>query len=145
MLPDCNNIPLAEYEFRAILPPVDLIRIYECFCDHTRLRLLNLLAAGPLCVCHLQAVLGEPQVKISKHLAYLRARGLVAARREGNWMIYRLPAKASRELRINLACLQDCAAEDPGFRRDQARLAQLAPAVPKAGGCACPRIASRQR
>jgi ArsR family transcriptional regulator len=142
---NCHNIPLAEYDFRATLRPVELIRIYECFCDRTRLRILNLLAAGPLCVCHLQAVLAEPQVKISKHLAYLRTRGLVAARREGNWMVYRLPAKASRELRVNLACLQDCAAEDPVFRRDRAGLARLAPAVPDAGACACPRIASRRQ
>jgi DNA-binding transcriptional ArsR family regulator len=55
-----------------------LVSIYECLCDATRLRLLNLLLQGPLCVCHLQAVLGESQVKISKHLSYLRARGYTA-------------------------------------------------------------------
>ena len=86
---------------------MDLVKIYECLCDRTRLRLLNVLAPGPLCVCHFQAVLREPQVKISKHLAYLRERGLVESEREGNWIIYRLPAKPSRELRANLACLQD--------------------------------------
>ena len=85
---------------------MELIKIYECLCDTTRLRLLNVLAQGPLCVCHFQAILREPQVKISKHLAYLKARGLVQHEREGNWMIYRLPAKPSRELRTNLACLQ---------------------------------------
>jgi ArsR family transcriptional regulator len=141
----CHNIPLAEYVFLAILGQVDLIRIYECLCDRTRLRILNLLAAGPRCVYHLQAGLAEPQVKISKHLAYLKARGLVTVRREGSWMVYRLPAKVSRELRVNLACLQDCAAEDPVFRRDQARLARLAPAVPEVGACACPRTPSERR
>ena len=142
---DRDNIPLAEYRFRTNLCSVELIRIYECFCDRTRLRILNLLAAGPLCVCHLQGVLAEPQVKISKHLAYLRTRGLVETRREGNWMVYRLPATVPRELRVNLACLQDCAAEDPVFRRDQARLARLAPAMPDAGACACPRTLSERR
>jgi ArsR family transcriptional regulator len=117
---------------------MDLVRIYECRCDRTRLRILNLLAAGPRCVCHVQAALAEPQVKISKHLAYLRTRGLVTVRREGNWMIYRLPAKVSRELQANLACLQDCAAEDPVFRRDRARLA------PETGGCSGPAAASRR-
>lgn len=124
---------------------MDLVRIYECLCDRTRLRILNLLAAGPLCVYHLQAVLAEPQVKISKHLAYLKARGLVTVRREGSWMVYRLPAKISRELQANLACLQDCAAEDAVFRRDRTRLARLAPAVPKAGARAGLRTTSRPR
>ena len=104
---------------------MELVRIYECLCDRTRLRLLALLGGGPLCVCHLQEVLDEPQVKVSKHLAYLKDRGLVTARREGNWMVYRLPAKTSRELAANLACLQDCAAGDPGFRRDAARLSRV--------------------
>jgi ArsR family transcriptional regulator len=76
-------------------------------------------------VCHLQAVLGEPQVKVSKHLAYLKRRGLVEASREANWMIYRLPRKPPRELTVNLACLQDCAGEDPIFRRDVERLRKV--------------------
>jgi ArsR family transcriptional regulator len=106
---------------------MDLVSIYECLCDVTRLRLLNLLAHGPLCVCHFQEVMREPQVKISKHLAYLRERGLVTVTRQGNWMVYALPAKPDRELRANLACLQDCAQENPVFKRDLARLRKIEP------------------
>ena len=116
---------------------MDLVRIYECLCDRTRLRLLHVLAQGPLCVCHFQAVLGEPQVKISKHLAYLRRRGLVTCTREGNWMIYALPARPTRELRANLACLQDCARDQAVFRHDVARLRRLSPRLPDAGTCGC--------
>ena len=116
---------------------MELIRIYECLCDRTRLRILALLGDGPLCVCHLQEVLAEPQVKISKHLGYLKTRGLVEAQREGNWMMYKLPAKPSRELKANLACLQDCAREDSAFRRDTAKLARLRTRLAKsAGPCA---------
>ena len=75
----------------------DLIQIYQCFCDRTRLRILHLLAKSPLCVCHFQEILGEPQVKISKHLAYLRKRKMVVAKRDRNWMIYSIPVKHSRE------------------------------------------------
>ena len=109
---------------------MDLVRIYECLCDRTRLRILALLGGGPLCVCEIQEVLGEPQVKVSKHLAYLKSRGLVQARREGNWMHYGLPARPTPELRANLACLQDCVSEDPVFRRDARKLAGVR-------GCAC--------
>jgi ArsR family transcriptional regulator len=116
---------------------MELVQIYECLCDVTRLRLLHVLVQGPLCVCHFQAVLREPQVKISKHLAYLRARDLVEVERDGNWMVYALPAKRSRELQANLACLQDCAGEDPVFKRDLARLQKLAPKLAAAGPCGC--------
>lgn len=116
---------------------MELAKIYEGFCDPTRLRLLHMLGQGPLCVCHFQEILGEPQVKISKHLSYLRQRGLVEVEREGNWMIYALPAKPSRELKANLACLQECASQDPQFQRDQARLKKLAPRLVESGPTAC--------
>jgi ArsR family transcriptional regulator len=104
---------------------MDLIQIYQCFCDKTRLRLLHLLSQTPLCVCHFQEILGEPQVKISKHLAYLRAREIVTAKRRGNWMIYSLPVKRDAELVANLKCLQDCVQTDPIFKGDLKRLSKL--------------------
>src|ERR1700757_152351 len=104
---------------------MDLIQIYECLCDRTRLRILHLLTKSSLCVCHFQDILGEPQVKISKHLGYLRKRGMVAATRDQNWMIYSLPKRRTRELELNLKCLQDCVQSDPIFGRDLKKLAQL--------------------
>ena len=104
---------------------MELVQIYECLCDVTRLRLLNVLAQGPLCVCHFQEILGEPQVKISKHLAYLKEREMVVAEREQNWMIYSLPRKRDAELAANLKCLQDCAQSDPVFKHDLKALAKL--------------------
>jgi ArsR family transcriptional regulator len=104
---------------------MDLVRIYECLCDRTRLRILHLLLDGPLCVCHFQEILREPQVKISKHLAYLRRNGLVESERCANMMIYRLPARRPAQLVSNLACLQDCAREEKVFREDAQRLQRI--------------------
>ena len=104
-----------------------LLQIYQCLCDETRLRLLNILSRGPLCVCHFQEVLGEPQVKISKHLGYLRDKGLVEVARHQNWMIYSLPEKRSPELDANLRCLQDCVQTHRVFKADLRRLEALRP------------------
>jgi len=104
---------------------MELVRIHECLCDRTRLRIMNLLLGGPLCVCHLQEVLREPQVKVSRHLAYLRRRDLLVAERCGQWMIYRLPDHPPLSLAAQLACLQDAAAEEQVFRNDRQRLAKL--------------------
>lgn len=109
-----------------LLNRMSLVQIYQCFCDLTRLRILHLLTEGELCVCHFQEILGEPQVKISKHLSYLRTHGMVESRKEANWVIYRLPAKAAHELSANLACLQDCVRENPLFRRDTEKRRKLA-------------------
>jgi ArsR family transcriptional regulator len=78
----------------------DLAPLFAALADRTRLRLLNLIAGREVCVCYLVEVLRLGQPKISRHLAYLRKAGAVAARREGKWMHYRLerpedPATAS--------------------------------------------------
>jgi DNA-binding transcriptional ArsR family regulator len=99
-----------------------LVEIYRCLCDETRLRILHLLAQGPLCVCHFQSILNTPQVAISKHLAYLRRRGLVTAQRHEQWMIYSLLEPGPKELRLQIECLCDCVGENPVFKNDLRRL-----------------------
>jgi len=67
-----------------------LEQLFRALADDTRLRILALLAAGEVCVCHIHGALDLPQPTVSRHLAYLRKSGLAAARREGLWMHYSL-------------------------------------------------------
>ena len=61
-------------------------RFFKALSDRTRLRILMLLSAeGELCVCELTHALAIPQPKASKHLAILRAAGLVRMRRDAQW------------------------------------------------------------
>lgn len=106
---------------------MELIQIYQCFCDATRLRMIHLLTKGPLCVCHFQDILDLPQTKVSQHLAYLRKKGMVEVTRHGTWMIYRLPSNPPSELEANLKCLQDCARTDDRFRADLKSLNKIRP------------------
>jgi ArsR family transcriptional regulator len=69
---------------------LNLAPLFAALADPTRLRLLNLMAGGEVCVCYLVEVLRQSQPKISRHLAYLRKAGVVSARREGKWMHYRV-------------------------------------------------------
>jgi ArsR family transcriptional regulator len=64
--------------------------LFKALADETRLRILNLLVQGELCVCDIMAVLDIGQSKASRHLAYLRNVGLVDDRRNGVWMYYAL-------------------------------------------------------
>ncbi len=68
----------------------DLTPLFAALADRTRLRLLNLMDGREVCVCYFVEVLRQSQPKISRHLAYLRRAGIVAARREGKWMHYRI-------------------------------------------------------
>jgi ArsR family transcriptional regulator len=70
--------------------PVPLDVLFAALADTTRLRLLNLMAGREVCVCYFVEILRQGQPKISRHLAYLRRAGIVAARREGKWMHYRI-------------------------------------------------------
>ncbi len=120
-----------------------LAEVYSCLCDEMRLRIVHLLAQSPLCVCHLQEILGLTQVAASKHLAYLRLRGLVESQRHEQWMIYSLPKEPPRELDWQLRCLQDCLPTYPVFRDDlrkfkalQAEYCWVAKAVGTGAGAA---------
>ena len=60
------------------------VPLYKSLADESRLRILNLLQSGPLCVCHVQAALQLPQPKVSKQLAYLKKNGLLTSRRHNS-------------------------------------------------------------
>src|SRR6476646_11360158 len=74
-------------------PAIDQLEaVFKALADKTRLRILALLGKNEGCVCHLHDSLGLPQPTVSRHLAYLRRTGLVASRRDGVWMHYRVPS-----------------------------------------------------
>lgn len=100
----------------------DIELFFQALGDNTRLRLLNLMGNQEICVCYLVEVLVQPQPKISRHLAYLRRAGIIAARREGKWMHYRIvmPSNigAAQVLQQTLAWLK----EERAMQLDRERL-----------------------
>ena len=74
--------------------------LFKALSERTRLRILGLLAQGEeVCVCDIHMSLGIPQPTASRHLAYLRKSGLVADRRKGLWVYYRLSEQADPVVR----------------------------------------------
>jgi ArsR family transcriptional regulator len=63
---------------------------FSALADRTRLRILNLMRDGEVCVCFFAGALETNNPKISRHLSYLKRASLVAGRRDGKWMHYRL-------------------------------------------------------
>jgi ArsR family transcriptional regulator, arsenate/arsenite/antimonite-responsive transcriptional repressor len=98
------------------------VELFKAFADPVRLRLLNLLAGGEVCVCHLHGALGLPQSTVSRHLAYLRKRGLVVGRKEGLWVHYRLAKPAGELHRSLIGCLAACSKEIDALKQDRQQL-----------------------
>ena len=96
-------------------------QLFKAFADETRLRLLNLLAQRPHCVCEFQGILGVPQPKISRHLAYLRRSGLVAEERHGKMIMYSLAEPANPVHAALIRCVRGCFQEINFLQRDIAR------------------------
>src|SRR5690606_11250269 len=65
-------------------------RMFAALSDENRLRLLDALRRGELCVCRLVALLGLSTSTVSKHLSILRDAGLLDSRKSGRWVYYRL-------------------------------------------------------
>ena len=64
--------------------------LFKALADRTRLRIINLIGRGEICVCFFVEVLRLRQSAISRHLAYLRKAGVVETRRDGKWVHYRI-------------------------------------------------------
>ena len=108
-------------------------QMFRAFSDRTRLRILSVLRQGELCVGDLVAVLGVPQPKVSRHLAYLRKSGLVRTRESGLWIYYRLAPTSTPFHKKMLECLGACYGDVPEIARDRGK----AEALKASGGC-CP-------
>lgn len=86
----------------------DLDALFKGFADPTRLRILNVLAAGELCVCDIVSLLRLAQPTVSRHLAYLRRTSLVEARPDLKFTYYRLADPKDVVHRNLIACVRSC-------------------------------------
>ena len=106
--------------------------LFSALADRTRLRLLNLMGDDEVCVCFFVEILKTNQPKISRHLAYLRRAGVVAARRQGTWMHYRIIEPSDADAARVLKDVRQWLSRDPEMQRDRKRLVKVccAPELP---------------
>ena len=96
------------------------LKTFNALSDSTRLRLVLLLLERDLCVCELEFVLGMAQSRISHQLRILREAGLVADRREGQWVVYGIPREVKARLGRALTALGPV--ESPALDADRTNL-----------------------
>jgi ArsR family transcriptional regulator, arsenate/arsenite/antimonite-responsive transcriptional repressor len=119
----------------------ELEYLFKALADKTRLRILALLGNTEVCVCHIHDSLGLPQPTVSRHLAYLRRSGLVAARRDGVWMHYRVSRSLNPVIQgfvmAAVNALQQLPATTQDRKQFQRSFGQLYVLDSPAGGACC--------
>ena len=99
--------------------------LFQTLADPTRLRLLNLLASGEVCVCDLHGTLGVTQPKVSRHLARLKQAGLVDARRNGKWIHYQVATPGDPLIRHVLEGLRAWMKKETRLSSERRRLGKV--------------------
>ena len=99
--------------------------IAHALADPTRLKILERLTDGPAAVSELTVLTGEPQPKVSNHLAVLRERGMVEATRLGRQRVYEVSDPSVAQLIESLGLIAG---------RDAGRL-KLSPPLVRARTC----------
>ena len=120
-LPAC----LAAYIFRKVnIQPVD---VFSLLSHEIRLRCVLMLLDRPeLCVCDLTTAIGAPQPSVSRHLGQLRAAGLVADRRDGQWIHYRLDSDLPEWVMTVVKEAARAVIDTPPYRDDRDAVAEMA-------------------
>jgi ArsR family transcriptional regulator, arsenate/arsenite/antimonite-responsive transcriptional repressor len=95
---------------------------FRAFADPTRLRILGLLAGGEICVCNIHECLGISQPMASRHLAYLRKKGLVRTRKDGLWVHYALAPLAEPVMRVLITAVTHVLCHCDAIVKDRHRL-----------------------
>lgn len=97
-------------------------RLFKALGDETRLRIVALLSHGELCVCHVESALDLTQSNTSRQLTVLKNAGIVEARRDANWVYYRLAPQMDEVCKSQLKALVAAFSKRDVLREDVARL-----------------------
>jgi ArsR family transcriptional regulator len=110
--------------------------VFSAIANPDRLRALLLLSENEeLCVCELTYVLGLAQPNMSRHLSQMRDLGIVADRREGRWIYYRLNPELPSWIRNVLDVVVKTHFRAEPYRSDRMNLSRM-PNRPGAPRCA---------
>ncbi|MEO8201469.1 MAG: metalloregulator ArsR/SmtB family transcription factor [Gemmatimonadota bacterium] len=102
----------------------DLDLLFRGFADPTRIRILNVLAAGELCVCDITEILKLPQSTASRHLGYLLRSGLVEVLYEWKFSHYRLAEPQHPIQQTLITCVRTCFRGIRSLDRERAKAEQ---------------------
>jgi len=111
-------------------PPPSTTDLLVALAEPTRLRILNCLAAAPLCVSDLQAILAVPQPTVSRHLKVLKEAQLVRDTPIAQFVLYRLHRSSGMRGRL-IATTLDALAQEEQMRTERHQASDRSRANPR--------------
>lgn len=115
---------MAKHDPTDALP--DVLEVAKALADENRVRILLFLQAGECCVCEIIEMLALAPSTVSRHLTVLHQAGLVASRKDGRWVHYRLPDEdAAPHVREALAWVRRALERDRQVRQDARHLSAV--------------------
>ena len=77
-------------------------KLLKAISDKNRLKIIDLLSCGKMCVCKITENLDLSQPNISHHLKVLKEAGLIKSTKRGKWVDYELKREKLEELQLDL-------------------------------------------
>lgn len=67
---------------------MEFVEVFKALSDENRVRILNILKEGELCVCEIESILGITQSNASRHLNKLKSLKIIGADKKAQWVYY---------------------------------------------------------
>ncbi|MBI4290434.1 MAG: metalloregulator ArsR/SmtB family transcription factor [Betaproteobacteria bacterium] len=116
----------------------DTADFFSLLSDELRRRILVLLTSEQeLCVCELFFALDAIQPKVSRHLALMRAAGVLSQRKLGRWVHYRVASQVPLWAHRILVSMADGVEDGRPYMEDRKRLRAM-PNRPARSGTTIP-------
>ncbi|MDD3840839.1 MAG: metalloregulator ArsR/SmtB family transcription factor [Clostridia bacterium] len=101
---------------------MDFIEIFKALGDENRIRILNLLIRGELCVCEVETMLEMTQSNASRHLNKLKSAGIITSDKKSQWVYYRINSEFIEENNMLYEFLKNKINKDVQCLKDVERL-----------------------
>lgn len=72
---------------------MEFVEIFKALGDENRIRILNILKEGELCVCEIESILGITQSNASRHLNKLKSLKMISGEKKAQWVYYAIDRK----------------------------------------------------
>lgn len=111
---------------------MSLMQVIKALGDDTRMRILNILKDGELCVCEIEVILGINQSNASRHLNKLTNAKILDYNKVAKYVYYKLNEDTMREYPFIKEIMQKNATEPKYYKEDNEKLKRY-----RASGLTC--------
>lgn len=94
------------------------VQMLKALGDETRIRIVNILREGPLCVCEIESILEITQSNASRHLSKLMNANIVNYYKEAKYVYYKLDEETLNKYSFIKLMLENELNEEEKLRYD---------------------------